>query len=470
MRACPSGAGEEHNFMAKVRDMTQGRPARLILSFALPLMLGNMFQQMYVMVDTMVVGKFVGVDALASLGAADWLNWLVIGLVQGLTQGFSIQISQRFGAEDWDGLNRAITGTILLSGAVGAVLTAAALLLAEPVLLLLRTPADILPGSLDYLYVMFSGTLALMGYNAFASILRAMGNSRTPLIAMVIASVLNVGLDLLFVLVFHWGIAGAAGATVLAQVVSCLICLWAMRGLPIPRIEKSQWRLSAPLMRRLFSLGAPLALQNTIIAVGGMAVQSVVNGFGVLFVAGYTATNKLYGLLEIAATSFGFSMATYTGQNLGAKRYDRIRSGIRAGRRMAVLTALVISALMILLGRYILMLFISGDPQQQEQVMAVAYRYLFIMSVTLFVLYLLHVYRSSLQGMGDTIVPMASGFIEMFMRVGSVLFLPAFVGQDGVFFAEVIAWAGAAVLLIVMFYVRLRRLESGLPLRGKKTA
>ena len=349
-------------------------------------------------------------------------------------------------------------------------LTAAALLLAEPVLLLLRTPTDILPGSLDYLHVMFSGTLALMGYNAFASILRAMGNSRTPLIAMVIASVLNVGLDLLFVLVFHWGIAGAAGATVLAQVVSCLICLWAMRGLPIPRIEKSQWRLSAPLMRRLFSLGAPLALQNTIIAVGGMAVQSVVNGFGVLFVAGYTATNKLYGLLEIAATSFGFSMATYTGQNLGAKRYDRIRSGIRAGGRMAVLTALVISALMILLGRYILMLFISGDPQQQEQVMAVAYRCLFIMSVMLFVLYLLHVYRSSLQGMGDTIVPMASGFIEMFMRVGSVLFLPAFVGQDGVFFAEVIAWAGAAVLLIVMFYVRLRRLESGLPLRGKKTA
>ena len=465
-----SGAGEEHNFMAKVRDMTQGRPARLILSFALPLMLGNMFQQMYVMVDTMVVGKFVGVDALASLGAADWLNWLVIGLVQGLTQGFSIQISQRFGAEDWDGLNRAITGTILLSGAVGAVLTAAALLLAEPVLLLLHTPADILPGSLDYLHVMFSGTLALVGYNAFASILRAMGNSRTPLIAMVIASVLNVGLDLLFVLVFHWGIAGAAGATVLAQVVSCLICLWAMRGLPIPRIEKSQWRLGAPLMRRLFSLGAPLALQNTIIAVGGMAVQSVVNGFGVLFVAGYTATNKLYGLLEIAATSFGFSMATYTGQNLGAKRYDRIRSGIRAGRRMAVLTALVISALMILLGRYILMLFISGDPQQQEQVMAVAYRYLFIMSSMLFVLYLLHVYRSSLQGMGDTIVPMASGFIEMFMRVGSVLFLPAFVGQDGVFLAEVIAWTGAAVLLIVMFYVRLRRLESGLPLRGKKKA
>ena len=401
MRACPSGAGEEHNFMAKVRDMTQGRPARLILSFALPLMLGNMFQQMYVMVDTMVVGKFVGVDALASLGAADWLNWLVIGLVQGLTQGFSIQISQRFGAEDWDGLNRAITGTILLSGAVGAVLTAAALLLAEPVLLLLRTPADILPGSLDYLHVMFSGTLALMGYNAFASILRAMGNSRTPLIAMVIASVLNVGLDLLFVLVFHWGIAGAAGATVLAQVVSCLICLWAMRGLPIPRIEKSQWRLSAPLMRRLFSLGAPLALQNTIIAVGGMAVQSVVNGFGVLFVAGYTATNKLYGLLEIAATSFGFSMATYTGQNLGAKQYRRIDQVLVRCMVIVILIGLTLGNGAHLLGQTLL-----GIYSSDAEVISYGMVRLGVVSVSYFLCGMMDVVAGSVRGMGYSILPM----------------------------------------------------------------
>lgn len=442
--------------MAKVRDMTQGRPAKLILSFALPLMFGNMFQQMYTMVDTMVVGKFVGVDALASLGAADWLNWLVIGLIQGLTQGFSIHISQRFGAEDWDGLNRSITTSVLLSAATGIVLTISSLLLAEPVLRLLQTPADVLPGSLNYLYVMFSGCLIVMGYNIFASILRALGNSRTPLIAMVIASFVNIGLDLLFVLVFRWGIQGAAAATVIAQLISCLVCLWALRSLPIPQIEKSQWRPSAPLVRRLLSLGAPLALQNTIIAVGGMVVQSVVNSFGVLFVAGYTATNKLYGLLEIAATSFGFSMATYTGQNLGAKRYDRIRSGIRTAALMAVATALVITACMLLFGRPLLSLFLSGEQSVQDQVLAVAYRYLAIMSVMLFVLYLLHVYRSALQGMGDTIVPMLSGFIEMLMRIGSAVFLPVYVGQDGVFLAEVIAWTGAAVLLIVMFYIRTR--------------
>lgn len=445
--------------------MTQGRPARLIISFALPLMLGNMFQQMYTMVDTMIVGKAVGVTALASLGASDWLNWLVIGLIQGLTQGFSIQISQRFGAEDWDGLNRSITGSILLSGGIGVVLTAAALLAVEPVLLLLNTPADVLPGSLLYLRIMFSGTLVVMAYNALASILRALGNSRTPLVAMVIASVVNIGLDLLFVFGFHWGIAGAAAATVIAQVVSCLVCLWALRSLPIPRVEKTHWRLSAALARRLLSLGAPLALQNTIIAVGGMVVQSVVNSFGVLFVAGYTATNKLYGLLEIAATSFGFSMATYTGQNLGAKKIDRIRSGIRSATWMAVATALLITACMILFGKYILMLFISGDPAEQEQVLAVAYRYLFIMSTMLFILYMLHVYRSSLQGMGDTIVPMISGFVEMLMRIGCAIFLPAFVDQDGVFLAEVVAWTGAAVLLVVMFFVRLHRLEKGLPLR-----
>ncbi len=445
--------------------MTQGRPARLIISFALPLMLGNMFQQMYTMVDTMIVGKAVGVTALASLGASDWLNWLVIGLIQGLTQGFSIQISQRFGAEDWDGLNRSITGCLLLSGGIGVVLTAAALLAVEPVLLLLNTPADVLPGSLLYLRIMFSGTLVVMAYNALASVLRALGNSRTPLVAMVIASIVNIALDLLFVLGFHWGIAGAAAATVIAQVVSCLVCLWALRSLPIPRVERAHWRLSAALARRLLSLGAPLALQNTIIAVGGMVVQSVVNSFGVLFVAGYTATNKLYGLLEIAATSFGFSMATYTGQNLGAKKIDRIRSGIRSATWMAVAMALFITACMILFGKFILMLFISGDPAEQEQVLAIAYRYLFIMSTVLFVLYLLHIYRSSLQGMGDTIVPMISGFVEMLMRIGCAIFLPAFVGQDGVFLAEVVAWTGAAILLVSMFFVRLHRLEKGLPLR-----
>ena len=456
--------GEEEKRMAKVRDMTQGKPAKLILTFALPLMLGNMFQQFYTIVDTIVVGKAVGVDALASLGAADWLNWLVIGLIQGLTQGFSIQISQRFGAEDWDGLNRSITGSILLAGVSGVALTVIMQLLVEPVLLLLRTPEDILPGSLAYLRVIFGGCLVTMAYNVFASILRAMGNSRTPLLAMIIAAAINIVLDLVFVLVFHWGITGAAVATVIAQVASCLICLWALRSLPIPRIVRDQWRLSAPLARRLASLGAPLALQNTIIAVGGMVVQSVVNSFGVLFVAGYTATNKLYGLLEIAATSFGFSMATYTGQNLGAGKIDRIRSGMRAGSRMAVATSIVISAITITFGRPILSLFLSGDQQETEQVLSVAYRFLFIMSVMLFVLYLLHIYRSALQGMGDTIVPMISGFVEMFMRIGCVIFLPSLIGQDGVFVAEVVAWFGAICVLISMFYVRVHRLEHGQPL------
>ena len=445
--------------MAKVRDMTVGKPARLILSFALPLMLGNVFQQMYIIVDTMVVGKFVGVEALAALGAADWLNWLVIGLMQGLTQGFSILISQRFGASDWKGLNRAMAGAVLIAGIVGIALTITSLSLVHPVLVLLNTPADIMDGALSYLHVMFSGCLAVMGYNVFAAILRAMGNSRTPLIAMVIASLLNVVLDLLFVLGFHWGIAGAAGATVLAQAVSCLICLFAVLRPPIPKMEREDWRPSAPLYGQLLKLGAPLAFQNTIIAVGGMVVQSVVNGFGVLFVAGYTATNKLYGLLEIAATSFGFSMAAYTGQNLGARKYDRIRTGMRSASRMAVATALLISVLMILLGRYILMLFISGDPAQQEQVLAIAYRFLCIMSAMLFILYLLHVYRSALQGMGDTLIPMSSGIIEMFMRIGAAMLLPSLIGQDGVFWAEVIAWTGAAILLIAMYYRRVSRLS-----------
>ena len=444
--------------MAKVRDMTQGKPAKLILTFALPLMLGNMFQQFYTIVDTIVVGKAVGVDALASLGAADWLNWLVIGLIQGLTQGFSIHISQRFGAEDWDGLNRSITTSVLLSAATGIVLTISSLLLAEPVLRLLQTPADVLPGSLNYLHVMFSGCLIVMGYNIFASILRALGNSRTPLIAMVIASFVNIGLDLLFVLVFRWGIQGAAAATVIAQLISCLVCLWALRSLPIPRIEKSQWRPSAPLIRRLLSLGAPLALQNTIIAVGGMVVQSVVNRYGTLFVAGFTATNKLYGILEIAAVSFGYAVTTYVGQNLGAGLLDRVKKGMHSATWIALLTSVVITVFVLIFGKYGIALFISGTAEEVSISSQVAIHYLNIMSICLSILYMLHIYRSALMGLGDTIMPMASGIMEFLMRIGVALFLPLIIGQEGIFYAEVTAWTGAAILLVTTYFLRMHKL------------
>lgn len=449
--------------MANTRDMTTGKPARLLLSFALPLMAGNICQQLYTMVDTMVVGQVLGVEALASLGAADWLNWLVLGIIMGFTQGFSILISQRFGAEDQDGLRKVTAMSTLLSAVIAVVVTVSSLLLAEPVLRLLNTPDNVLPGSLSYLRIIFSGSVIVTAYNMMASILRAMGDSRTPLYAMLVASVVNIGLDLLFVMGFHWGIPGAAAATVIAQGCSCLFCLAVLRRMSVLRMTKTDWHPDGCLCRRLFQLGLPMAFQNTVIAVGGLVIQFVINGFGFLFVAGFTATNKLYGLLELAATSFGFSMATYAGQNLGAKKYRRICEGMRSALKMAVATSVIISAAMIAFGKPVLLLFISGEPGEVAQVLDIAYTYLFIMCCLLSVLYLLHLYRSALQGMGDTVIPMVSGIAELTMRIGCALLLPIWLEQYGIYFAEIAAWAGAVVILVTFYYIRIHHLLHGIP-------
>lgn len=449
--------------MARTRDMTTGKPAGLLLSFALPLMAGNICQQLYTMVDTMVVGQVLGVEALASLGAADWLNWLVLGIIMGFTQGFSILISQRFGAEDQDGLRKVTAMSTLLSAVIAVVVTVSSLLLAEPVLRLLNTPDNVLPGSLSYLRIIFSGSVIVTAYNMMASILRAMGDSRTPLYAMLVASVVNIGLDLLFVMGFHWGIPGAAAATVIAQGCSCLFCLAVLRRMTVLRMTRTDWQPDGCLCRRLFQLGLPMAFQNTVIAVGGLVVQFVINGFGFLFVAGFTATNKLYGLLELAATSFGFSMATYAGQNLGAKKYRRICEGMRSALKMAVATSVIISAAMIAFGKPVLLLFISGEPGEVAQVLDIAYTYLFIMCCLLSVLYLLHLYRSALQGMGDTVIPMVSGIAELTMRIGCALLLPIWLGQYGIYFAEIAAWAGAVVILVTFYYIRIHHLLHGIP-------
>ena len=337
-------------------------------------------------------------------------------------------------------------------------MTAAAHLAVHPLLLLMNTPSNIIGGSLEYLRVMFSGIAVVMTYNVMAALLRAMGNSKTPLFAMLTASVVNIGLDLLFVLVFHWGIAGAAFATVLAQISSCLFCLRALCRIPALRLKKQDWKLDSFTLFSLIRMGLPTAFQNAIIAIGGMVVQFVINGFGVTFVAGFTATNKLYGLLELAAVSYGSSVSAFTGQNLGAKKYGRIRQGIRAAVWMALLTSLAITVFMLIFGRHIVALFVSGSQEEVKAVVDIAYQYLSIMATFLAILYMLHVHRSGLMGMGDTVTPMISGIIEMVMRVGTVLLLPKLVGSFGVFFAEVTAWTGAAILLTVMFYVRLHRL------------
>ena len=437
---------------ADIKNMTDGKPIKLIFSFALPLMIGNVFQQLYTVVDTMVVGQVLGVNALAALGASDWLNWMMLGIIQGFAQGFSILMAQEFGAGNIRRLRKVVGNAIILSIVSAVILLVTGELAVLPVLRLLQTPSAIIDQSLMYLRIMFAGIPVVMAYNLLASILRALGNGKTPLHAMIVAALINIALDLVFVMLFGWGIAGAAAATLIAQFSSSVYCYVHIRKIEILTLCRADYVFEKDLDQKLIFLGLPMAFQNAIISVGGMIVQSVVNGFGVIFIAGFTATNKLYGILEVAATSYGYAMITYVGQNLGAGYWDRIKKGMRAALCIALATSAVIAACMLIFGHQILGCFISGSPEEAEMTMKIAYHYLAVMSIFLPILYILHVVRSALQGMGDTVLPMVSGVAEFVMRTVTAVFLPLLIGEEGIFYAEILAWAGADVILVISYF------------------
>ena len=444
---------------ARTRDMTRGNPTKLILSFCLPIIAGNLFQQFYSLVDTLVIGQVEGVTALAAVSAAGWLDWTVLGLAMGMAQGFAIQIAQSFGAGDYAGLRRAAGQSLLLSALLTVVLTALSEALLWPVLVMLRTPENTIALTLQYLRVIFGGVVFVMAFNLLSGFLRSLGDSRTPLIAMTTAALCNIGLDILFVAVFRWGVNGVSIATVLSQCLSSLICLLALRKTSVIRISRADWKPDLRMMRRLMILGVPVAFQNLIISIGGLVLQRVVNGFGFIFMAGFNAATRLTGLIELAGNSLGSAVGTFAGQNLGARKLDRVRLGLRRSAQIAVGLALAVALLVVMFGRSVLSLFINDDPARVEQVLTVGCRYLYVASAGLFMLYLLFVYRSTLQGLGDTVTPMVSGIIELVMRIGNALLLPLLIGEWGVYFAEISAWIGAAIFLIWGYYRRMRLLS-----------
>ena len=444
---------------AKIKDMTTGKPLPLIVSFALPLMVGNIFQQLYTVVDTMVVGKALGVDALAALGATDWLYWMWLGMIQGVTQGFGILMAREFGAKQFESLRSVVGSSVTLSALSAMLLLILGQVAAEPVLYILNTPPEILGGSLLYMRIMFLGIPTVMAYNLLATILRSLGDGQTPLYAMIVAAISNIILDLLFVLVLHWGIAGAAVATLIAQGISSVYCLLKIKNIEFLTVNRTHFALKPAMAGWLLSLGSPMAAQNAIIAVGGMIIQGVVNGYGVAFIGGFTAANKLYGVLEIAATSYGYAMITYVGQNLGAAKIERIKTGMKWAITVALATSALIAAVMLIFGQHIVGAFISGTPEEAAAALTVGVTYLSVMSVCLPILYILHVTRSAVQGMGNTVLPMVSGIAEFIMRTGGVLLLPAIMGENGIFIAEVSAWLGADLILVPSYFVMLKRIS-----------
>lgn len=439
---------------------------KLLFSFSLPLMFGNVFQQLYTLVDTAIVGRGVGMTALAALGTVDWLNWLFLGVAQGFTGGFSVRIAQKFGQGDMRGMQKAAGQSAFLSAVIAVFCVALGQLLLPLFLRAMQVPGQLRPMGALYMRIMLAGFPAVMFFNYCSSLLRAVGNSKTPLYAMIAASFTNIVLDGVAVFGLHWGIGGAAIATVFSQALSGVVCAIKILKTPELHFKTKDRQPEARLCKDLLRIGSPAAAKNVIIALGGMVVQSIVNGFSLSFIAGFTATNKLYGLLEIAATSYGYAVTTFVGQNFGAMNLDRVKKGMRSATVLALVTSVVIAAVMLLFGRQITMIFISReDPVLAAEAGNIAYRYLSAMSVSLPTLYLLYVYQSGLQGMGNTVISMLSGILEFALRVSLSIAVAVTGFQYGIFGAEVSAWWGAAIFLGISYFRHYKKAQSRHPLR-----
>ncbi|MBO7762685.1 MAG: MATE family efflux transporter [Clostridia bacterium] len=446
--------------MSKVMNMTEGKPARLMLRFALPVILTNLGQQLYQIVDAAIVGRGVGVDALAAVGCTDWTYWMVMWSVSAMTYGFATFVSRYFGKNDPDKINKAITMSVYLTLLISAVFTLFGILGARPILTLLGTPTErnILSQAVTYLTVMFSGIIIVGFYNLSGAILRAFGDSKTPLVAMFIAALLNILLDLLFVVVFHWGVFGAAFASVLSQCVAFLFCTFKIFTIKHVRLTRSAWAWDSRLAKEMAAFGIPLAIQYTVIHLGGMIVQSTVNSQGGAFIAGYTAVNKLYGLLECSAISLGAAFTTYASQNYGASNFGRVRRGVNVAMLLAIGTALLLTVTVLPLRSLLPRLFIDMSEVGAADAIRVAAKYLTNMILSLPILYLVYVHRNHLQAIGNSSWSLISGIAEALSRVIMAKLLFGSVGVEIMFYIEPVAWLMAWLLVLLQYYYYPKRL------------
>lgn len=445
------------------KDMTQGEPFKLILWFSVPLLLGNIFQQFYSMVDTIIVGKILGTQALAAVGTTGPLNFLVLGFASGITSGFAVLVAQRFGAGDNRGMKKAVAAAVELTVGFTIVLTLAATFGAKGLLHLINTPEDIFQAAYEYIVVIFGGMFTMMLYNILACFLRAIGDSKTPLYFLIISSVLNVILDLVFIVNFDMGVAGAAWATVVSQGVSGVLCfIYMMKKYPMMHLEKEDFRADKWMYTRHLYIGLPMAFQFSITAVGTVILQGALNLFGSTAIAAYTAACKVEQLVTQPALSFGVTMANYSGQNLGADRIDRIKEGVTKCTILTLIFAVFAALVLLLFGEPLTKLFIDGS---QQEVVDTSMIYLRICAMFFPFLNVIFVYRNMLQGVGKSFMPLMAGVFELIARAVVSFTLPGILGFTGICLAGPIAWMAAAIPLGITYFIEIKKMMNDWKLR-----
>lgn len=438
-----------------VKDMTKGAPWKLLLMFSLPLLIGNIFQQLYSMADTVIVGRTIDYKALAAVGATGCISFLILGFVQGITSGFAVITAQRFGAQDERGVRKSVATSIALSIAVTIVVTAISVPLAYPMLKMMNTPSDIIDNSYAYISVIFGGVVAQVFFNLFSSILRSLGDSRTPLVFLIIASIINIILDFVFILNFKMGVAGAAWATVIAQALSAVMCLiYSLMRFPILRLKREDWKMTASFSWAHLRIGLPMAFQFSVTAIGVMILQSALNGLGSTAVAAYTAASKIDQLAIQPLVSYGVAMATYAAQNYGAGRVDRIKKGIKSCTLISIITSIIGAALVIFFMDRLVGLFV-GD--EKDKIMDMVSLYLWINAVPYFVLGLLFVFRNALQGIGSSTMPLMAGVFELVVRSVIAFAFTGIFGFSAICVAGPAAWLAAVVPLIITYLLLVKK-------------
>lgn len=439
------------------KDMTAGSPAKAIVGFTIPVLIGNIFQQFYSMVDTIIVGKFVGTKALAAVGSVGTINFLIIGFMLGLTAGFTVLTAQRYGAGDMKNMRRTVGSAAVLSLMVTVVMTMISMLGMHGLLKFMHTPEDIFADAYQYIMIICGGIFATVLYNLLASVLRALGNSQVPLYFLILSALLNVLLDLLFIIVFQWGAAGAAYATVISQGVSGVLCLvYIAKKMPELRLQKDDFRLSAHIVKMQVGIGIPMALQYSITAIGTMMVQSALNMLGSMAVAAFTAASKVEQIATQAYVALGTTMATYCAQNMGAGKIDRIRKGFRTSTWIGVVYSLIFGLLTAFFGKYLTYLFVSSDVQT---LMGQVDIYLKCASLFFIALTIVNVYRNGIQGMVYGVLPMMAGVAELLGR--GIVALAAGMNKSYLLacLASPVAWVFAGVLLFFMYRIVMKQQE-----------
>lgn len=436
-------------------DLTTGKPMKLIFGFTIPILIGNIVQQLYYVIDSIIVGHFLGVNALAAVGSTGSLTFLVIGWIMGVTGGFAILIAQRYGAEDMKSVKHYVAMSYILCIGMAVVMTVGLVLSNRWILTVMNTPKEIFHDTYNFIAVIYMGLAATIAYNIFASVLRALGDSKTPLYFLVLSSILNIILDYLFIAGLSMGVEGAGYATVISQAFASILCLiYMLKKYPVLRLKKEDAHFSGTSVMKLIGMGAPMGLQFSITAIGTMIVQVALNGLGPIYIAAFTAAGKIQNIITQPFPSLGASLATYVGQNTGAGRMDRVKEGVKATIILTIICGIVSMAAVLIFGNSLVKLFISGNNQI---VVDKAQIYFYAVAGCYIPLGLIFVYRNSLQGLGYGLLPMLGGIFELFARGLVIILLTKSLGYFGICLANPVAWISALIPIIPAYYYRIRK-------------